>query len=84
MLVSVQTACPTNERVRTSTRVRQSVCAINCKSYFGWYRFLRSRSGVIVNVSQILNNVVKVIGRPASICCQCLAENPKLIMSSWL
>ncbi len=25
-----------------------------------------------------------VIGRPASICCQCRAENPKEIISSWL
>jgi hypothetical protein len=25
-----------------------------------------------------------VIGLPASICCQCLAENPNEIMSSWL
>jgi hypothetical protein len=25
-----------------------------------------------------------VIGRPFSICCQCLAENPKEIISSWV
>ena len=25
-----------------------------------------------------------VIGLPASICCQCLAEKPKEIISSWL
>ena len=25
-----------------------------------------------------------MMGLPASICCQCLAENPKEIMSSWL
>src|SRR5258708_9568017 len=30
------------------------------------------------------SSVVSVIGRPASICCQCLAEKPNEIMSSWL
>jgi len=35
-------------------------------------------------VSQIRRSVVIVIGRPASICCQCRAEKPKLIISSWL
>jgi hypothetical protein len=38
----------------------------------------------ILNVSQIRNRVRTVIGRPASICCQCRAENPKPIMSSWV
>src|SRR4029077_1870496 len=36
------------------------------------------------SASQILNSVVSVIGRPASICCQCRAEKPNEIMSSWL
>lgn len=35
-------------------------------------------------VLQIRSSVVTVIGRPASICCQCRAEKPKLIISSWL
>ena len=34
--------------------------------------------------SQILSKVVTVIVLPASICCQCLAEKPNEIMSSWL
>jgi hypothetical protein len=34
------------------------------------------------NTSQMRSNVVTVIGRPASICCQCLVENPKVSMSS--
>ena len=34
--------------------------------------------------SQIRSRVVTVIGLPASICCQCLAEKPNEIMSSWL
>jgi hypothetical protein len=29
------------------------------------------------NTSQMRSSVVMVMGRPASICCQCLAENPK-------
>src|ERR1700680_5124733 len=37
-----------------------------------------------LNASQIRRRVVIVIGRPASICCQCRAENPKEIISSWL
>lgn len=36
------------------------------------------------SASQILNSVVSVIGRPASICCQRRAEKPNEIMSSWL
>jgi len=36
------------------------------------------------NVSQMRSSVVTVMGRPASICCQCRAEKPKLIISSWL
>jgi len=36
-----------------------------------------------LNASQILRSVVIVIGRPASICCQWRAENPKAIMASW-
>ena len=47
-----------------------------------------SPANIVVNLtssaSQILNSVVSVIGRPASICCQWRAEKPNEIMSSWL
>lgn len=33
---------------------------------------------------QALSSVVNVIGLPCSICCQCRAEKPREIMSSWL
>ena len=33
---------------------------------------------------QMRSSVVTVMGLPASICCQCRAENPNPIMSSWL
>lgn len=36
----------------------------------------------ISSASQIRRRVVTVMGRPASICCQCRAENPNEIMSS--
>lgn len=37
-----------------------------------------------VEVELVLTARSLVMGRPASICCQCRAENPKLIISSWL
>jgi len=43
-----------------------------------------SRSMGTWKTSQMRSSVVTVMGRPASICCQCRAENPKEIMSSWL
>lgn len=37
-----------------------------------------------LKTAQMRNRVRTVIGRPASICCQCRAEKPKEIISSWL
>jgi hypothetical protein len=34
------------------------------------------------STSHIRSRVVTVIGRPASTCCQCRAENPNVIISS--
>jgi DNA invertase Pin-like site-specific DNA recombinase len=45
---------------------------------------LRDNLDLTWKTSQILSRVVTVMGLPASICCQCLAENPNEIMSSWL
>lgn len=42
------------------------------------------RSMDVEKTSQIRRSVFNVMGLPASICCQCLAENPKEIMSSWV
>jgi hypothetical protein len=39
-----------------------------------------SRTRFTSSASQILSSVVTVIGLPASICCQCLAENPNEII----
>jgi hypothetical protein len=50
----------------------------------GKYNPFKNLSGLMSNVSQILSSVVSVMGHPASICCRCRAENPKLILSSWL
>lgn len=43
-----------------------------------------SRSMGTRKTSQMRSRVRTVMGRPASICCQCRAEKPNEIMSSWL
>ncbi len=65
-------------------QIHESVRSVGHHSFGIRYNALKSRSGVTLNVSQTLKNVVIVMGRPASICCQWRAENPNPIMSSWV